>query len=132
MNTENIISPSLEDYLETVYFLFQEKGSARVTDVAISLNISKPSVNKAINVLKSMGYVNHEHYGLLSLTDTGLEIARSVANRHYTLRRFLVNLLGVNAEKAEEEACRIEHHLSVETVDKLRSYLDSVLGKEKR
>lgn len=124
---DNKITPSLEDYLETIYFLFVERGSARVTDVAAYLNISKPSVNKAINVLKSMGYVNHEHYGLLDLTDTGLEYAKSVASRHHTLTRFLNKLLGIEQKEAEAEACKIEHHLSVQTVEKLKKYLDTVL-----
>ena len=121
------ITPSLEDYLETILFLFQRNGSVRVTDVALELGISKPSVNKAINILKSQEYVSHEHYGLLSLTVKGEEIAREVADRHFALKRFLQELLGVDEKKAEIEACRMEHSMSHETVQLLKEYLDKTL-----
>lgn len=127
LDKTNKVSPSLEDYLEAIYFIFSEKGAARVTDVAVYLGISKPSVNKAINLLKNMGYVNHEHYGLLNLTEKGMDMAKSVANRHKVLTRFLNELLGIDEKDAISEACKIEHHLSADTVDRLRIYLDKVL-----
>ena len=121
------MTPSLEDYLETIWFLFQRNGNVRVTDVALEMGISKPSVNKAINILKTNEYVQHEHYGLLSLTETGEEIAKEVAERHFALKRFLHDLLGVEEKKAENEACLMEHSMSRETVRLLQTYLDKVL-----
>ncbi len=121
------VSPSLEDYLETILFLSQKNDVVRVTDIAEDMNISKPSVNKAMNLLKSKNLVSHEHYGTISLTQTGLEMAQSVAARHHILKRFLKDLLGVEEKKAEEEACLIEHSISKETIDKLNDYLNSVL-----
>ncbi|MDL2248983.1 metal-dependent transcriptional regulator [Tyzzerella sp. OttesenSCG-928-J15] len=117
------ITPSLEDYLETILFLMDESEAVRVTDVANNLGISKPSVNKAINNLKSMELVNHEHYGLLSLTEKGRQIAVAVAKRHITLKDFLEKYLGVDPKTAEREACLMEHSMSADTVDKLEQFL---------
>jgi len=124
---KNGVTPSLEDYLETILFLQQRNGNVRVTDVAVEMGISKPSVNKAINILKTQEYVQHEHYGLLSLTDAGVALAREVAERHFALKRFLHELLGVDENKAEDEACHMEHSMSLETVRLLKVYLDKVL-----
>ena len=123
------ITPSLEDYLETILFLQQKNASVRVTDVAVSMSISKPSVNKAINNLKEQGYVLHEHYGLLSLTPKGAEAAQNVASRHIVINRFLRDLLGIDPEIAEEEACKIEHVIGSETLEKLAAYLNNILGE---
>ena len=127
----NNMTPSMEDYLETILFLFQRNGNVRVTDVALEMGISKPSVNKAINILKTQGYVQHEHYGLLSLTEQGAALAAEVADRHFALKRFLHGLLGVDEKKAEDEACRMEHTMSRETVALLKAYLEKVLPDTK-
>ncbi|MBO8434967.1 MAG: metal-dependent transcriptional regulator [Tyzzerella sp.] len=126
-NKKNITA-SLEDYLETIYFLNNEEG-VRVTDIATHLSISKPSVNRAINTLKSQGLVTHEHYGALFLTDEGLKIAKNLAKRHFVLKRFLHKVLKVEASVAEQEACMIEHCLSAETFEKLEKFVDTVLKK---
>lgn len=118
------ITASLEDYLEAIFFLSGANGDVRVTDLAIELNISKPSVNRAINTLKGQGYVEHEHYGSLRLTEEGLRIARNVANRHIMLKRFLMEILHVEEETAEKEACSIEHDLSADTIQKIKAFLE--------
>ena len=117
------ITPSLEDYLETILFLMEKDQAVRVTDVANYLSISKPSVNKAINNLKTMGLVIHEHYGLLDLTQEGRQIAVQVAKRHVVLTDFLERYLGVEPKTAEKEACLMEHSIGGETVDKLEAFL---------
>jgi DtxR family Mn-dependent transcriptional regulator len=122
-----MVSPSLEDYLETIYFLSEKTDQVRVTDVANELNIKKPSVNKAVNILKAQGYVLHEKYGALFLTEEGLRVARSVASRHKVLKRFLTEILLIEDAKAEQEACSIEHWLSPETIAKLSDYIDKTL-----
>lgn len=121
---ESAVTASLEDYLESIFFLGRQHGEVRITDVARELNISKPSVNRAINTLKEQGLVEHEHYGDLKLTEAGRKIAQSVANRHYALKEFLINILGVNEETAEREACLMEHNLSNETIDKLKDFME--------
>ena len=97
------VTASLEDYLEAIYFLNNDEG-VRVTDIATELSISKPSVNRAINTLKSQGLVTHEHYGSLFLTEEGLDIAKKVAKRHFMLKKFLTQILEVDEKTAEEEA----------------------------
>lgn len=117
------ITASLEDYLEAIYFLNGKNDYVRVTDIAAHLGISKPSVNRAVNTLKEMDYVEHEHYGSLKLTEEGVKIAKSVAERHIMLKSFLEEILGVESETAENEACEIEHVLSADTIKKMSEYL---------
>jgi len=124
MNTNPNISQSLEDYLEAIYFLTRQNKGVRLTDVAQRLSLSKPSVNRAINTLKDKGLVIHESYGLLSLTDSGLQLAKNIAKRHVLLKNFL-KFLGVSENIAEEEACKIEHSLSADTIEKLKNHLYS-------
>jgi DtxR family transcriptional regulator, Mn-dependent transcriptional regulator len=123
MHNKNRITPSLEDYLETIYFLNNKTDKVRVTDVATALLISKPSVNKAINNLKAQGFVEHEHYGSLSLTSKGFLIAESIANCHIIIKKFLIDVLNVDETTAEKEACLMEHAMSLDTVSKLNELL---------
>ncbi|HIT73820.1 hypothetical protein B5E58_06205 [Tyzzerella sp. An114] len=120
------VTASLEDYLEAIYFLNNDEG-VRVTDIATELSISKPSVNRAINTLKSQGLVTHEHYGSLFLTEEGLDIAKKIAKRHFMLKKFLTQILEVDEKTAEEEACLIEHCLSADTVEKLEKFMNKTL-----
>ena len=126
-NNNKNVTASLEDYLEAIYFLNSEDG-VRVTDIATELSISKPSVNRAINTLKSQGLVKHEHYGSLFLTEEGFEIAKKVAKRHFIVKKFLNQILGVEEDKAEKEACMIEHCLCADTVDKLENFMNKIIN----
>ena len=117
---------ALEDYLEAIYFLTLECGQVRITDLAEKLSLSKPSVSRAVSNLKKQNLVEHESYGLLKLTDNGYVLAKEIADRHSTLKKFLHNLLGVDEKVAEEEACRLEHSMCNGTIDKLRVYLKKV------
>lgn len=119
----DIISASLEDYLEAVYILQKEEKPVRVTDIAAFLGISKPSVHKAMGALKESGYICHESYKEITLTEKGCEKARQVLGRHELLKDFLANTLGVSDETAEKDACRMEHVVSGETIEKLAGYL---------
>lgn len=118
------VTASLEDYLEAIHVLNIKNGNVRVTDIAAELGLSKPSVNRAINTLKSQGLVIHEHYGDLELTAEGIKIAAEVYSRHLLLCEFLTSCLGVDSKVAEEEACLIEHDLSADTVEKLRAFVE--------
>lgn len=124
------ITASLEDYLEAIYFLNQTNDGVRVTDIAFELGFSKPSVNRAINILKEQGLVVHEHYGMLMLTEKGLEIAENVAQRHYLLKKFLKDIIGVTEKIAEADACLIEHYLSDETIEKISEYMKKISLKQ--
>ncbi|MCL1996097.1 MAG: metal-dependent transcriptional regulator [Defluviitaleaceae bacterium] len=121
-NTRTIISHSHEDYLESILALLDKSPVVRVTDLAQEMNISKPSVNKAVNTLKSQGMVEQERYGSITLTVKGECLARSVQMRHHVLKDFL-QIIGVSEAKAEAEACEIEHNISIDTVEKLSKFL---------
>ena len=119
------ISPTQEDYLEKILDLLTLNGVVRVTDLAQIMNISKPSVNKAINNLKEHGLVEQERYSFITLTEKGQCVAKNVRKRHDILKELLL-LIGVDEEKAEEEACEIEHTVSVNTVEKLNDFLKKI------
>ena len=113
------MTQSLEDYLETVYVLTEQKGSACVRDVAKALAVKMPSVVKAIHELKSLELVVQEPYSPIGLTEKGRRVAMTVLGRHKLLRRFL-ETLGVSRRTADMDACRMEHILSAETLDRIR------------
>ena len=114
------MTQSLEDYLETVCFL-ADAGEVRVTDIASRLNVSKPSVLTALKTLEEQGLLEHERYGTVSLTGEGRIQAEELRERHNFLTIFLRNIVGVGAETAEKDACKMEHHLSAETLEKMRA-----------
>ena len=117
------MTQSLEDYLETIYVLISETGSACVRDVAKTLDVKMPSVVKAIHELKSLELVIQEPYSPIELTKKGRRLANSVLNRHTLLRAFLMKL-GVSRKAADIDACRMEHILSAETLDKIRTFTE--------
>ncbi|HSV30999.1 MAG TPA: metal-dependent transcriptional regulator [Atribacteraceae bacterium] len=124
MATQGRISPSLQDYLETILELAGEKGAVRITDIADHLGFTKPSVHQAARDLVKIGYLKQAKYGPVELTRRGREQARQVLEKHRVVYRFLVELLGVDPETAEKDACRIEHVVSPLTFLKLSEFLD--------
>lgn len=119
------MNKSGEDYLEAILNLEDGASGARITDIAEHLKVSKPSVNRAMKVLGEKGYVNHETYGKITLTERGRSYASMVYSRHTTLVDFLRNILNVSEEVAMRDACLIEHDVSSETMEKIRSYLET-------
>ncbi len=120
------IRESGEDYLETILILHKRTGFVRSIDVANELGYSKPSISRAVGILKSYGYIEVKPGGQIILTESGKEKAESVYGRHLLLRKFLTETLGVSEENAEEDACRIEHILSEETYTKLKSFIEKM------
>lgn len=116
-----------EDYLESIFRLSLDSGepdgSVRSVDVADQLEVSKASVNKALNQLKDMGMVTQSRYGRVTLTSEGEKYAKIVWRSHRALRAFLQTDLGVEPETADEEACLMEHALSADTMTRLIDYL---------
>ncbi len=113
-----------EDYLEAVLELEQEHGTVRLTDVALKIGVTKPSVSRAMKILQSNGYIHQENYGAIELTAKGRLKASQIYSRHKTLTTFLGDVLGVDPEIAEADACRMEHILSVETMKKLAAFVE--------
>jgi len=111
-------SQSAEDYLERIHELIEEKGYARVVDIALSLKVKQASVTSMVQKLGEAGYLNYEKYRGLILTEKGREVARKICRRHQTLSRFF-SLFGLDAETQREDIEGIEHHLSHETVEVL-------------
>ena len=112
-----------EDYLETILILHQRTGYVRSIDVANELGYSKPSISRAMGILKENGFITVEKSGQIILTELGLQRAEDIYSRHKLLTRFLNEILGVSKEASEEDACRIEHVISRETYEKLDDFV---------
>jgi Mn-dependent DtxR family transcriptional regulator len=112
-----------EDYIETIYLLKKRKGMVRSIDVANELNFSRPSVSRAVGLLKEDGLITVEPDGELVLTELGLKTAKAVYEKHTNLTKFLMMTTGVNEEIAENDACRIEHIISPETFRGIKRYI---------
>ena len=100
-----------EDYLEAILRLQRENGIARSVDVARKLNVSKPSVSRAMGILEENGYVCVGKIGSLELTEKGRAKAEAIYDRHVLLTRFLMKIAGVGEDQAEANACKIEHDI---------------------
>ena len=114
---------SMEMYLETVYILENDHGHAHGIDIAKRLGVSKPSVTKAIKYLKDQGFVNMQKYGTITLTEKGRELSEKIYNNHNLIERFLEHSLQLSSEQASINACKIEHVLSDEMLEAIKSYL---------
>lgn len=125
------IHASGEDYLEAVLVLHREKGTVRSIDLARHLGFSKPSVSHAVGVLRSGGFLEMDQDGLLHLTELGREVAEQIYDRHCYFQNLLLSS-GVEPEKAEQEACRMEHAISTESYRRLRAMLEGGLTPEER
>lgn len=119
MKEEHELREASENYLEAILRLEDTEGRVRSVDVANELGVSRPSVNKAVGVLKKAAMVEQQPYGHINLTPLGREKAEEVLQRHRILRSFLIHVLGVNPTVADEDACRMEHVVSEETMAKL-------------
>lgn len=110
-----------EMYLETLYILNQEKNDVRAIDLASHMGYSRPSVSRAVGILKNDGYLQVDKDNTLSLTEKGEEVAKRVYDRHITLRSILESI-GVSKDTANDDACKMEHILSDETYEKLKKF----------
>ena len=122
------LSANMEDYVEAVLFCADEKGLARVSDIRDMLGVKTPSVTGAMKLLAEGGYVKHEPYQGIMLTAKGRRAAEDVKKRHAILSRFLTDVLGVNPKTADMDACKMEHAVSKETLEKLHAYLHRIGG----
>ena len=116
------LQESGEMYLETILILSRKSQFVRSIDVSEYMNFSKPSVSRAIGLLKSGGYINVDRNGYITLTDSGNEIACKIYERHNVLSEFLKNI-GVDEETATADACKIEHNISDKTFEALKKHI---------
>ena len=119
---------SAEMYLETIYELSQSQSSVRSIDVAESMGYSKPSVSRAVGLLKQGGYLLMDKDGFLTLTESGIAVAKKIFERHTVLSRMLM-ALGVSKETATEDACKIEHVISDETFEAIKKHIQEFASK---
>lgn len=123
-----------EDYLEAIVRLEESQNvdEVRSVDIANLLDVSKASVNKALSTLRADGYIEQERYGRITLTPEGRSYGEEIWGRHQSLRAFLINDLGVDAEIANHEACEIEHTISQDTMEKWLKFLEELHAAEEK
>ncbi len=117
-----ILQESGEMYLENIFILSQQSEHVRSLDVANRMNFSKPSVSRAVHLLQNNAYINIDPHGYITLTSSGLEVARKIYERHQVITTLLCRL-GVNEDIAAEDACRIEHVISDESFAAIKSHM---------
>ncbi|MCK9314030.1 MAG: metal-dependent transcriptional regulator [Methanocorpusculum sp.] len=122
------LTPALEDYLEVIYQLSKENGTARISDIAQRMDIAKPSVTQAITTLRREGMVYQDRYGPVLLTPKGEKRASEVWYRHRVIRRYLEEALQVSPVKADQDACMMEHSISTETFTQIEKWLQEKTG----
>ena len=123
-----MISKSQEEYLKTMYILKNKEKEIRVTDIANAMNISKPSVNKAIKILKENKLINYQTYGKIELTQEGEDLAKKLLEAYDIVYLFLKDIIGLENDIAKEEAERIKLVMSDSTLNKLAKYVHKTLG----
>ena len=116
------LQESGEMYLESIYVLSQKGGHVRSIDISEYMGYSKPSVSRAVSLLKNGGYIVMDKDNFISLTESGLEIAEKIYERHTVLTAMLVRM-GVSEETASEDACRMEHAISDETFEAIKAHI---------
>ncbi|MFZ1875803.1 MAG: transcriptional regulator MntR [Nitrososphaeraceae archaeon] len=120
----------MEDYIEVIYELVLQKGYATTVDISDYLNVSSPSVTRMMKKLHETGFLRYEKYRGMSLTDKGIEVAKSIRERHGILAEFF-KMIGVQNDVANEDAEGIEHHLHSETLKKLEDFVRNLKATHK-
>lgn len=124
MKKSNKLSASLENYLEAIKMLCDKKGFARVKEISKKLNVEMPSVNSAIKRLKKKGLILYEKYGYIKLTHNGNITSEEIYSKHKKIKEFFEKVLNIDSKMAGEEACKIEHSISPNTLDRILSFLN--------
>ena len=123
------LQESGEMYLEAILVLFRKNGHVRSVDISEYLGYSKPSVSRAVGLLKAGEYISVDHDGSITLTDSGREIAEKIYERHTVLTELLVRM-GVSRDVAAADACRLEHAISDESFQAIKNYAQKILEKQ--
>jgi DtxR family Mn-dependent transcriptional regulator len=120
------LSASLEDYIETIYHIVEEKQVARAKNIADHLSVSRASVTEALRTLSSKGLINYAPYEVITMTPLGKEVAEDVIFRHNTLKKFFIRILTIDNEIAEEGACKIEHSAPPQVISRMIDFMKFV------
>jgi len=124
MSERQQVSASLEDYLEAIYHTVEAKGAARAKDIVMRMGVHNSSVTQALRSLSEKKLVNYAPYDVITLTDSGQQIAVDVVCKHETLREFLTKVLGLPPAEADAGACRMEHSISGSILDRLIKFVE--------
>jgi DtxR family Mn-dependent transcriptional regulator len=122
MKEKTDLSASLEDYIEAIYHIIDEKLVARSKEIAAKLDVSRASVTEALRALSKKGLINYAPYEAITLTDSGKTVAEDVIFRHDALKQFFIEVLAIDTTIAEEGACRIEHSAPPEIIARMISF----------
>lgn len=124
---EDILTESLKSYLKTIYTIILKKNGVRVKDIAKRLNVKNSSVTAALKTLTSMGYINYEPYGIISLTEKGHEISKKITERHRIITYFFNNILSLDKNLSEDIANKMEYILTDEAFNRFKCYIEFFL-----
>lgn len=117
------LSASLEDYIETIYHIVEEKQVARAKNIADELGVSRASVTEALRTLSSKGLINYVPYEVITMTESGRAVAEDVIFRHTTLKNFFTRILTIDEETAEDGACKIEHAAPPQVIKRMIDFM---------
>ena len=126
MKKKQSLSASLEDYIEAIYHIIEEKLVARSKEIAAKLDVSRASVTEALRALSKKGLINYAPYEAITLTDKGRKVAEDVIFRHQTLKRFFIEVLALDEEISEEGACKVEHAAPPEIINRMINFIDFI------
>jgi DtxR family Mn-dependent transcriptional regulator len=118
------ITSGLEDYLEVISNCLKTNSKVKAIDISRELQVSRASVSEALKRLAEQGFINYGRYGTISITEKGSQAAESVIKRHTLIRDFLRNILGLDENEANENACKIEHVISDKLIDNLDKFME--------
>ena len=120
---KNPLTPTMEDYLEAIFNLAKEKRVARVRDIAKKLGVKMPTVTNMLKTLSDKGLIDYEKYEYLELTGKGSDVGSDIDQRHQILRRFLTDILKIDLDLADEDACKMEHAVSPTTLERFVDFM---------
>ena len=124
--SNNPITATMEDYLEAIFNLSKEKGAARVRDIASKLDVKMPTVTNMLKILSERGLIDYEKYEYLELTEKGSSVGQEIDHRHQILRRFLTNILKIDYDEADVDACKMEHAVSPATLEAFVDFMEFI------
>ena len=124
MRHSEMLSSNMEDYLEAIFHISQEKQAARAKDIAERVNVNKSSVTGALRSLSEKGLVNYAPYDIITLTVKGKKLAAEIVRRHAALKEFFIKILLIDKDEAEEASCRVEHAVSKNIIDRLIRFVE--------
>lgn len=125
------LTETQEDYLETIYEIILAKKGVKVKDIAQKMNVKNSSVTSALKTLEESGHINYEPYGVISLTDEGEALAKHLNDMHKNLKQFLVQVLKIDEESANDTACRMEHIMPKQTYKRFIQFIKFIKTSDK-